>query len=68
MTPTNFPDVFNKACHQALETDPAWHQEFESADLPSLSPAELHTMAARAPNPFLAGFLSGQAVDRSMRG
>jgi len=66
-TPTNFPQAFTTACNQACEADPAWHQAFEATDIPSLTPAELHAMAAQAPNQFLAGYLSGQAIDRSMR-
>ena len=59
-----FPQALNAACQAAERVDPAWYLTCEDTYLPACTPAELHALAAKAPNQYLAGFLAGQALER----
>jgi hypothetical protein len=63
-TDQTFPQALNAACQAAERVDPAWYLTFEDTYLPACTPAELHALAAKAPNQYLAGYLAGQALER----
>ena len=67
-TENAFPQAFQTACRQAAQADPSWHHAFETSDLLACTPAQLHELAEKAPNPYLAGILAGQALERAIRG